>query len=97
MPSAATISLNDVRAPYLRIVEQQRAAAAGKAPDPTVAEGQARWNHDLGAWLTDLLALCVLSLGSLFAMRYLLGRLLEPAAVRQLRRSHVEAPAQLAR
>ena len=93
--SAATMSLNDVRAPYLGIVEQQRAAAAGKAPDPTVAAGQARWNHDLGGWLTDLLALCLLCLGSLLAMRYLLGRLLEPAAVRQLRRSRDNAVAQV--
>jgi hypothetical protein len=35
------MSLNDVRAPYLQIVETQRAAAYNKAPDPSVAKGRA--------------------------------------------------------
>ena len=85
--SAATIDLNDVRAPYLGIVETQRASAAGLPPDPSVAKGPAHWNHDLGAWLTNLIALGVLIAGSLVAMRYALGRQLEPEAVRRLRRA----------
>jgi hypothetical protein len=37
----------------------------------------------------------VLSLGSLLGMRFLLGRQLEPAAVRQLRRSRGDAAARV--
>ena len=67
---AATVSLNDVRRPYLEVVENQRAAAEHRAPDPSVASGRSTWDHTLSAWLLDIVALLVLtaaSLGGLYA------------------------------
>ena len=83
---AATVDLNHVRAPYLGLVEDQKAKAAGRTPDPEVAKGQGQWEHAKGAWLGDVLALAAITIGALLAMRFLLGRQLEPREVRRLRR-----------
>jgi ABC-type multidrug transport system ATPase subunit/pSer/pThr/pTyr-binding forkhead associated (FHA) protein len=55
--TAATISLNQIREPYLEGVEQQRAGAENREPDPTVADGPNRWNHDFGTWLLNMAAM----------------------------------------
>jgi hypothetical protein len=83
---ATTVDLNHVRAPYLKVVEEQKAAAASRTPDPAVATGQGHWEHSAGAWLVDVLALVVVIVAALVAMRFALIRQLEPAAVRRLRR-----------
>jgi ABC-type multidrug transport system ATPase subunit len=77
----STISLNDVRRPYLEVVENQRAAAERRQPDPTVAAGRSTWDHTLGAWLIDILALVVLGSASVVGLYLALARQLRvPAA-----------------
>jgi ABC-type multidrug transport system ATPase subunit/pSer/pThr/pTyr-binding forkhead associated (FHA) protein len=68
--TAATISLNDIRGPYLAGVEGQRADAEGRDIDPSVSAGQDSWSHDLGKWLIDLaalLAVLVVSVSAAYA------------------------------
>jgi ABC-type multidrug transport system ATPase subunit len=72
--AGATISLNDVRRPYLEVVENQRAAAERRAPDPSVAQGRSTWDHTLGAWLLDMGALVVLGVASILGLYAVLSR-----------------------
>jgi ABC-type transport system involved in multi-copper enzyme maturation permease subunit len=68
--TAATISLNDIRGPYLAGVEGQRADAEGRDIDPSVSAGQDGWSHNLGKWLIDvaaLLAVLVVSVSASYA------------------------------
>jgi ABC-type multidrug transport system ATPase subunit/pSer/pThr/pTyr-binding forkhead associated (FHA) protein len=65
--TAATISLNDIRGPYLAGVEEQRADAEGRDIDPSVAAGQDSWSHDVGKWLMDLGALLAVLVASVSA------------------------------
>jgi ABC-type multidrug transport system ATPase subunit/pSer/pThr/pTyr-binding forkhead associated (FHA) protein len=55
--TAATISLNDIRHPYLAGVEEQRAEAENREADPSVSAGQGSWSHDRDTWLADVAAL----------------------------------------
>jgi energy-coupling factor transporter ATP-binding protein EcfA2 len=63
--AASTISLNEIREPYLEGVEQQRAAAEAREPDTSVAAGRDTWNHDRGAWLINIGALLAVLIGTL--------------------------------
>jgi ABC-type multidrug transport system ATPase subunit/pSer/pThr/pTyr-binding forkhead associated (FHA) protein len=65
--TADTISLNQIRRPYLEAVENQRAAAENppRNPDPSVEAGPDKWGHDLGAWLINIAALLAVLVSSL--------------------------------
>ncbi|MGA3058097.1 MAG: FHA domain-containing protein [Candidatus Limnocylindrales bacterium] len=63
--TAATISLNDIRQPYLEGVEQQRAAAENREPDRSVSAGRDSWSHDRGTWLANIAALLAVLIGTL--------------------------------
>jgi ABC-type multidrug transport system ATPase subunit/pSer/pThr/pTyr-binding forkhead associated (FHA) protein len=65
--TAATVSLNEIRQPYLQGVEEQRAAAENRDPDPSVAAGRDTWRHDQGTWLEDLAALLAVLAGTVVA------------------------------
>jgi hypothetical protein len=54
---ADTISLNEIRRPYLEGVEQQRAAAEKRDADPGIAAGRDSWDHTTSAWLSNMAAL----------------------------------------
>ena len=65
--TAATVSLNEIRKPYLQGVEEQRADAENRDPDPSVAAGRDSWRHDQGMWLEDLAALLAVLAGTVDA------------------------------
>jgi ABC-type multidrug transport system ATPase subunit len=55
---ADSISLNEIRRPFLEGVEAQRAKADDdRKPDPSVSAGRDSWNHNKGAWLVNMGAL----------------------------------------
>jgi ABC-type multidrug transport system ATPase subunit len=61
---ADTISLNEIRQPYLEGVEKQRAAAENREADASVSAGRSNWNHDRAPWLGNLAALAALLAGA---------------------------------
>jgi hypothetical protein len=66
--ASSTISLNDIRKPYMTAVEDMSAPARGQKPDQKVIDGKPSWNHDLGEWSTDVLALVAIALASMGAL-----------------------------
>lgn len=75
--TASTVSLNEVRRPYLYGVEKQRAEAEFKPdPDATVWEGRDTWDHEARAWLIDAVALVIIMLAALGATYRVLRRAL---------------------
>jgi ABC-type multidrug transport system ATPase subunit/pSer/pThr/pTyr-binding forkhead associated (FHA) protein len=65
--TANTVSLNDIRQPYLQGVEHQRAGAENRAEDPTVAAGPDKWSHDQRTWLVNIAALLAVLAGTIAA------------------------------
>jgi ABC-type multidrug transport system ATPase subunit/pSer/pThr/pTyr-binding forkhead associated (FHA) protein len=63
--TAATIGLNELREPYLAMVENQRATAEAREPDPSVSDGRDSWDHTVAAWLSNLVALMAVLVVSL--------------------------------
>jgi energy-coupling factor transporter ATP-binding protein EcfA2 len=70
---ASTIGLNDVQRPYLIAVTNQRAAIEGVTPDLSAAQGPERWNHQLAAWLGNLLALVVIAMAAIIGLNLALA------------------------
>jgi len=82
---ADTISLNDIRRPYLEGVESQRAQADNREPDPAVAAGRDSWNHNLNGWLINmaaLLAVLVATVGLAYALLLAQLRVVQPNSAR---------------
>jgi len=63
--TSSTIDLNDIRRPYLMVVENQRAQAEDREADQATIDGRGSWNHDPGSWFTDILALLTITLLSI--------------------------------
>jgi len=54
---ADSISLNEIRRPFLKGVEDQRARPEHREPDLAVSDGRDSWNHKASAWLLNIGAL----------------------------------------
>ena len=66
---ADSMSLNLIRGPYLRGVEEQRAHAENRDVDLSVSAGRDSWNHNTSAWLTNMGALLA-GLAATIALAY---------------------------
>jgi energy-coupling factor transporter ATP-binding protein EcfA2 len=71
---AATVDLNDIRAPFLAVQEFLRAQARGQEFAPGRTE-RATWAHDADTWRSDVVALALLSVVSIVGAWFALRRL----------------------
>jgi ABC transport system ATP-binding/permease protein len=76
--SGATMSLNDLRKPYLDLIETQKAQARKRAVDPAASKGSTTWEHTLAAWVTDIAALLLLAIVAVGSTLLVLRRQLAP-------------------
>jgi ABC-type multidrug transport system ATPase subunit len=63
---AATVSLNDVRQPYLNAVEQFEAPLENRQPEKE-ASANDKWDHSTGSWSLSMAALITMLIGAVLA------------------------------